>query len=646
MRKLILILFCSVFQVAGFSQELTFRGGLLFDAVHANGVGLNQRIYEIEKDQFGFMWFGTDYGLLRYDGYRTLRINPDGNASSNIINTIGIESLAIASDTSLWIGTSRGLFNLNLKTYTLNSPKRFQNVNVRSLLYENDSILWLGTSEGLYRFNFKTGQRKYYNAINTKLSQNVVRALYLDNSGNLWVGTENKLNVLFKGEENFEAFDLKAGYKQHIRNNLILDITPRSPGNDTILFIGTETGLCVFNRGTLQFSLYNSENTGLTNEVIKSVRTQNGREVFLGTDLGFFILDLQEGSVDKYYHDPFNQFSIINNEVWNIFADGQGIIWLATSNGISRINQNNGMFSYIPVFMEENGNTIGTGVADVCLHSDNSYLIGTGNGLFRSHHARTPREYYVPALRNTQLSIGNINVLFNDTLGRIWLGTVAGLNIWDTRQDKVFIPPIIGVGNSRVSSNYISSIQKGYGDDLWIGTWGGGLYRTDCSTFPTGDISLQFVADLNGQLALGKNQIWALFENELSQYSFNTGKVEKVQIPPKLKAGLRLSSISFSDNEIVWLGSVNELVKYYVEKDSFAVIPMSLENELIITGLMKDSEGILWGSSNNTLFRYDPDRNQFSYFPQSGSNPLMKFILSPFRRISDDEIIVCGYDGF
>ena len=76
------------------------------------------------------------------------------------------------------------------------------------------------------------------------------------------------------------------------------------------------------------------------------------------------------------------------------------------------------------------------------------------------------------------------------------------------------------------------------------------------------------------------------------------------------------------------------------------MIRMPLENELIVTGLVEDNEGILWGSSNNTLFRYDPEIKQFSYFLQSGDTPLMKFILSPFRKISHNEIVVCGFDGF
>ena len=646
MRRLIFIVILILLSFRGYSQKTTFHGGILFEPVHANGVGLNQRIYVIAKDQLGFMWFGTDYGLLRYDGYRTQRIHFPDNSQSSIINTIGIESLAIATDTTLWIGTSRGIFNLDLKTYTISNPKRFQNVNVRSLLYQNDSIIWLGTSEGLYRFNFKTGNRRYYNTINTQLSQNVIRALYMDSSENLWVGTENKLNVLLNGEDKFRSFDLKADHKKHFKNNLILDIKPLSVDNDTVLYIGTETGLCVFNRKKFRFIQYNSQNTGITNDVIKAVYLQNDREVYLGTDLGFFILNLQDGNVDQYYHNPFDQFSINNNEIWNIYADEQGFIWLATSNGISRVNQNNGLFSFVPVYTLGNQNTIGTRVADICISPDSSYLIGTGNGLFRSQDAGTQKEHYVPVLENAQLSIGNISVVFSDSLDRIWLGTVAGLNIWDVRKNRVFIPPIIGGGMSRVSSNYISSILKGYGHDLWIGTWGGGLYKTEISSDATESISLEFVADLNGQLAMGKNQIWALFENELSQYSFNTGKVEKVLIPENLKTGLRLSSIAYSEKEIVWLGSVNELVKYYIEKDSFAIIPMPLETELIVTGLMEDNNGILWGSSNSTLFRYDPTTNQFSYFSQPGDSPLMKFILSPFRKISNDEIIACGYDGF
>ena len=128
------------------------------------------------------------------------------------------------------------LFNLSLKDWKIRRPQEFRNHVVRALLYQNDSTVWLGTTEGLYKYNPISDKSVLYNHINSGLSQNIVLALYLDRSGNLWVGTEDKLNILRAGQEVFETFDLKGSYKPNIKHNLVLDIQAYSDGNDSIAF--------------------------------------------------------------------------------------------------------------------------------------------------------------------------------------------------------------------------------------------------------------------------------------------------------------------------------------------------------------------------------------------------------------------------
>jgi ligand-binding sensor domain-containing protein len=278
-------------------------GMLRFETVSANGKAINAKIYKIVQDPYGFIWLGTDYGLLRYDGYRTIRVESGHPENSALLGTAGTEALSLAKDTSLWIGTNMVVFNLCLKSWEIKRPDKFANHIVRAILYQNDSIVWIGTNEGLYKYNPNSGESVFYNQLNSNLSQNIILAIYLDRSGNLWVGTEDKLNILYSGMEQFESVDLKRSYKPNIKHNLVLDIQPNSDGNDSILFVGTETGLFMVNRFTDEITTFNMTTSDLSNEVVKTIYARNREEIYFGTDLGFNMLNPMTGSVEKYYHN-------------------------------------------------------------------------------------------------------------------------------------------------------------------------------------------------------------------------------------------------------------------------------------------------------------------------------------------------------
>lgn len=639
-------LIVSVFFGALCCAEPTSADKLLFEPVSANGNNINSRIYTLVQGPYGFMWLGTDYGLLRYDGYRTIRVESRDSENSKMLGTAGTQALSLGSDSSLWIGTDMGVFNLCLKSWDIRRPERFHDHVVRALLYQNDSLIWIGTTQGLYKYNPISDESVFYNHINSELSQNIVLALYLDKSGNLWVGTEDKLNILYSGKEVFESFDLKGSYKPDIKHNLVLDIQPYSDGNDSILFIGTETGLILFNRFTNEFRPFNTTTNDLTNDVVKTIYARNREEIYFGTDLGFNMLNPVTGSVEKYYHNPFNLYSIINNQIWDILPDQNGNLWLATYNGISRLNLSSELFMYFPVFFGEEDDPVGTRVTDVLYDMNDKLWIATSNGLLSSEDMNSGKQTFIKVLDNLPLSINNINTITIDKRNRIWIGSVAGINIWDPAAKKIFIPPVDDGEGTRVSSNYISAIIQGYNGYFWICTWGGGLYKADARIGSMEEIEINYVADLNGHIVKGKDHLWALEGNSLFSFSFNTEKVEEISGISRLTGNSVLSAICYSEEKCLWIGSGNQLFRYDIALDSLGIVPMPIDEDFIVTGIIEDEDGIIWGNSNNTIFRFDPLKEEFNYFHIPGRIPLNKLIVSPFRKTAEGDILVCGFDGF
>ncbi|MEA3476796.1 MAG: two-component regulator propeller domain-containing protein, partial [Bacteroidota bacterium] len=619
---------------------------LLFETVTANNSQLNSRVHTTLHDPRGFVWMGTNSGLLRYDGYSSIRLQLLDTDHSLILATSTVETITLQNDTTLWIGSSQGLINLNLISHESHRPDIFKKSNVRALLLQNDTCIWVGTNHGLYRFNPESEQVSYFSQTNSGLSQNVIRSIYKDQSGNLWVGTADKLNVLRNGSNRFETFDLKGEYKPDINHNLILDIKSIPGAVDSILLVGTETGLCLFNRYTNSVYTYNKTNSELSNEVVKTIFIKDSTEIYFGTDLGFNKLNLEDHQIENYYHNPFNQYSISNNQIWNISADQKGDLWLATSNGISRLKTSRDFFTYFPVYTYASGQPTGIRVADVVYDSEGKCWIGTSNGLLMFSEQDEAYDGYLTFPDNLELSIGNINTLSSDHMNRLWIGSVAGVNIWDPLRNKVYIPPMDNGSGFRTASNYISSIVPGYDNFFWIGTWGGGLFKAWSSEDHMEDIEIGYVADFNGYVVAGKDYLYALNGNTISIFNINTEKVESIKSLNQQIGNTSFASICTSPMDILWLGTKNQLLKYSVYNDSVEIIQLPLKEDFIITGLIADNAGFIWGCNHNTIFRFDTDTQAFKFFPLSKNIPLKKFASFPFRKTEGGEILVCGYNGF
>lgn len=645
MRKiLIYMIFTLGFTLQSRSQATA--GPVLFNNLTGQGPHLNAQVHDLLQDSLGFIWFGTDYGLLRYDGYRAVRIQVEDNECSKILQSVGVLDLTLAGNHSLWIGTREGVLNLSLGTYEVIRPEIFMGKVVREILYESDTLIWIGTEEGLYAYDPLSARTRYFSHLNAGLSQNTVESLYLDRDGNLWVGTEDRLNVLYRGRDKLVSIDLKGGYKPEIKHNLIIDIQSFQEGSDSVLLVGTETGLCILDRHTLQYKAYHEQNSALLNEVVKSIHARNPSQIYFGTDKGFYRLNLGTGGIEAFLHDPFNRYSIVNNEIWKVGSDRNGDLWLATSNGVSRVNLGDQPFRYIPVYSRGWAEPVGTRVTDVHQDLHGRWWAATSSGIYIADEAKGTGLSFSRNSEMMPLSIENINTISVDRKNRIWIGSVAGVNIWDPANKKRHVPRMGQVSTSRVASNYISVMFPGPREQMWIGTWGGGLYVANSEENILENIEIQFIADLNGQIVKGHDHLWALDGQMIYRFSFNTGRVEEVTALNSLAKEEVLTCHCFSEQRCLWIGSKNQLFRYDIENERIERVPMPIEEDFIVTGLIEDGRGYIWGSSSNTLFHFDPAEGTFHYYPVPEGIPLKKLILDPFRRTTGGDILVCGFDGF
>ncbi|HEV8513097.1 MAG TPA: two-component regulator propeller domain-containing protein, partial [Cyclobacteriaceae bacterium] len=313
-RYLFLLIICISFakQASASSDSLFFSTLSIRDGLPSNIIN------SIAQDKNDFIWIGTSNGLCRYDGHRFITFKREG---SNSLPANEISSLLIDGD-FIWVGTWKGLCKINTLTFEVVPIDMKGNNIIRTLCKGDENNIWAGTTTGLIKYS-KDGLIEY-NTSNSNISHNVIRAILPDKFGNLWVGTYDKVNKLPKGQNSFVQVDLKRNYKPELKNNLICDIKP-VVGNDSLIWVGTETGLCQVNVFSGSYHQYNEKNVKLSNEVVKNIYTDNKGNLWLGTDFGLNILSLKDFSNKIVFHNPQLPYSIANNVIWQIMEDTGGV---------------------------------------------------------------------------------------------------------------------------------------------------------------------------------------------------------------------------------------------------------------------------------------------------------------------------------
>ena len=193
-----IIVFCLVLSQKQFAQEIKFK-----HITVENGLS-NNKVNCLLSDHYGFVWFGTEDGLSRFDGYeiKIYRHQADNQSS---ISSNGISSLFEDKDGHIWIGTKEGEINRydpkkdRFDSWRLDSSSTNEN-RVFSFFQDDDRKLWIATYRtGLYQFDQKKNRFinwQYDPKNENSLSNNFVSGIIKDKKGNYWISTYNGLNRL------------------------------------------------------------------------------------------------------------------------------------------------------------------------------------------------------------------------------------------------------------------------------------------------------------------------------------------------------------------------------------------------------------------------------------------------------------------
>ncbi|MCP4146545.1 MAG: helix-turn-helix domain-containing protein [bacterium] len=535
-----------------------------------NGLPQNT-IYDITQDQDGYIWIGTDQGVVRYDGINFLQYN---NANTKAIKNNSITALCAASDGTLWIGTfGGGVVIYKDKTFTGFSTRNgLSNDFIWVITEDKQHHIWLGTvGGGLMRFK---NNRFDTFTVTDGLSDNIINALVQDRKGNLWIGTEKGLNRLM--DSKIETYAREEG----IANNNIMSVFEDSRG---VLWVGTLNGLTA-KKGNKTATFTTKE--GLSNNMIRSIFEDRRNNIWVATDDGLNRL-VRKTSLEMKITPFLSGEGDTNNSLIRIFEDREGNLWVGSTGDGLTILHHRKLLNYT---MKDG---LSRDYTKAVLQDTNGAMwIGTNGGGLN----RIGKTNITVFTREHGLGSNFVNSILQDKNANLWCGTAKGLNLYKNDTFTLF------TRKDGLSSDSIRIVYEDSSGTLWIGTYGGGLNRFDKK-----ENKFSALTTNNG---LSDNFILSMAEDKEKNLWIGTNKGLNRFKDNHFETFTREHGLSddmiydvYPDSEgALWLGTNGGgLNRFKDGKFSSFTTEKGLFNNVIYR-VIEDNKGNLWMSSNKGIF--------------------------------------------
>jgi len=627
---MIRVLQLCVISILLFSFEILSQGNIAFDHLNVEN-GLSQSSTTcIFQDKNGFMWFGTQDGLNRYDGYnfKVFKNNSDDTTSlsDNFIFSICEDELG-----SLIIETQSGIlnkFNPIEESFKQISPDVFnrQTARINSVLavfYDKSDMIWTGglsKETGLKMENTKTGDSKVYMHNpndESSLSDNKVYCVKRDSKGSLWVGTVNGLDKLDEKTGKFQHFRNIAGDPNSLSDNWVWPIFEDSKGN---LWIGTvKGGLNKFDPKTNTFISYKNDASNpksISDNYIFSIYQDRSGLIWVGTNTGGVnYFDPSSQVFEHYFNTPEKKNSLSDNTVYSMYVDRKGNYWIGTrSGGLDKFDYKQKKFVNYSHNPSNPNSLINNSVQTIYEDKSGILWLGTFSSGMNSFNPETGnfKSYIHNPSNPNSITDNRIYSIIEDKEGIIWIGTYAGgLNRLDRKNESITNYVHDEKDPSSISSNSVWTITEDNSGKLWIGTFGGGINVFDKST----QKFTHFRNDPDNPESLGDDNIIRVFKDSKGY---------------------------------IWMGTTRGLCRYYADSNKFRLYSEKdgLSNNSIF-GILEDNKGNLWLSTNNGISKFNPKSETFNnYFAEDGLQN-NEFNQNAFAKdFNSGNLLFGGVDGF
>jgi signal transduction histidine kinase/ligand-binding sensor domain-containing protein/CheY-like chemotaxis protein/HPt (histidine-containing phosphotransfer) domain-containing protein len=625
------------------------------------------------QDSTGFVWLGTEDGLVRYDGHELHRYARSRTEKDSLPGNY-VWQVVEDADTNLWIALDgAGVAKWNRRTDRFTSyrhdPSNSNSLatdRIRTVLVDSGGKVWIGTYDaGVDVLDPASGDIEHLRhdpADADSLANDRVSAVLLDRAGDVWVGTEGGLNRWQATTGKMTRVGPPTGEARTVHDKKISRLLEDQSG---ALWIGTyEDGLFRMSHDGRVLETFRHDArdaASLGSDDVRALLEDKAGRFWVGTADGLALLDRFTGKFTHYRHDVTDNASLRDSFVMSLYEDPAGLMWVGTrTGGVSRWDPRSWeLGGRRPAWLE---NQPITAFADA---TDNQLWIASLAGLVR-FDAATGTATPIDALVGRKDAVGDAPVasLRQDRRGALWIGTMGnGLEVLAPDGTLESIPVQEGDPRS-LSTNLIMAIHESRNGAIWLGTFGGGANVLDPATrtvrqLPYGaaipgalsaPIVTAIAEDARGNLWLGTEggglnlaradgTVLAVFRNDPADAS---------TLPSNT-----VYALAVDQDGRVWVATDGGGLARIVDADA---PPDEIEFKVLargdglssdtLWGIVPDARGQLWLSGNAGLMRFDPETGAIKTYHRERGLQGEEFSFGAHYRLRDGRVAFGGPGGF
>ena len=550
-------------------------------------------VWDIHQDARGFLWFATQDGLNRYDGYEVkVYKNLPGDSHSLSDNDV----LGLREDRRGW--------------------------------------LWLATRTGLERFDPLSERFHRYRLDPERRS--TVETMYFffeDRLGDIWVSGDSGLYRYLPEEDAFQRIPL--GPQGSTPADEEDGIWSLADGPDGGLWIGSQRGLRRFDRDSETFEHYRhdpEDPNSLSHDEVNVIGVDPAGILWIGGKKGLHRFDRSTGAFTRYEQALESTQAVPLGEVWYLLGLEGETLRVLGSNGLSRLDRNRDL-------LVREGSAAMAEESYSFWEDDRGIWIGTlTQGLYRWDDGQAELFHLgADAKKHDRLRSEAVHDVFADATGVVWISGYQGVAKYDPRREQFEIYRADQTPLS-LSGNGIWGIHEDRSGDLWIGTYDQGLNRVDRAAGtvthydavePGTDEGLgspvvtSIVEDGSGGLWIGGLDGLARLDPDRQRFVHYRHDPED----PRSLSAPEVYSLFLGRSGTLWIGTETALDRFDRERERFTHYRHDPKDpETLVRGpiysLLEDQAGFVWaGSANYGLSRIDPETGKGPRYVSGSSGP-------------------------
>lgn len=597
-----------------------------------NGLAQNH-VYSINQDSDGFLWFCTQGGLSKYDGFNFVNFYTDTNDSTSI-SASHVDMFFQDSKGRYWVSSIKGFNRLYRETGKFkryfNDGKNANSLGdnvTKDIGEDKDGFLWIIHGKGIDKFDPEKGNFTHYFNADFKVGRHS-GDLLIDKSGNIWV---LGFNGLYKVNQEKQTLDFVG--LPNIKSPFVIEGRQIYEDSFGDIWVAFNAGLVKFNPKTNTFE--EIPNFGKLISCIDMVEYPKGVLAVATFSQGLIQYSItQKKIVNTYSYDPSQPRSLAGKTLYSLFVDKTNNLWLGLFYGINRMNPNTNRFQLF---------TNGNGINNL----DNFTLFvygGLKNGVW-SHTMESL--YFRPEINAKSIAVLKNNN-FNDIRGIIDLDLnrtlinirFNGLYIYEKNKKR-----LTKLGkNDFLKNDLVSSIKRDVFDEntIWMSAERG-LGKLKLKTLDTTWFNPRKIPVPNNNAVVSRfyqlpdGKIYFAFSEKLIEFDPQTEQFNIVQLDTKMPSGI--FSIQ-GESGLLWLGSTNGVFLIDLKSKKITEIKKSNGQSIQNVGLQLDNEGNIW-----TIKDYEVTRINRSNYSTKTYLSSTSFVNGIGSKMSDGSILFGGSEG-